>query len=461
MPMPAIVSRWSVNLRRFPWRDACIVFVCAIGLRLAFAALTADTYDPDEFVVLALSRDVSLGAVPYRDFVFFHPPGVLEFFGVLQPVIRLWWPLARAMMLLIDSCTAVMVWRIGTLVYGRRGGIAAGLVYGASPVALLASVRIGQDPIITALGVAGLLILLSSKKGAAATVAGICIGLALWFKYPALLFLPVYLVAAPRRAAPMLAGMLGTIAVEFAPSVHQLGALYADSVNWQLFHRTHTDFVRRVAAVLSFWLVLNPLSLPAALRRRHPAWILTGFAMGGIFFFSSEVYYHYFVPIVPFAALLAGPLLASALNRARLLVVTTGVLTLGLWAGALNVSIVEQGLGILRLSTMNAAVQVLDRTTTRQERVLTDQFEYAYLAQRTPITDYFWDMRDETGARSLEQRLPSTAAVVVTAGADPSYPSGFLRDVQARGYTRIQTRAATVWLAPVARSDVDHAPDIF
>ncbi len=444
-------ARLKGKLSRFgesPWRDGLIVLAWALALRLVFAALTADTYDPDEFVVLALSRDLSHGAVPYRDFMFFHPPGVLNLFGVLQPIVSLWWPLARITTLLIDSLTAVMVWRIGVLVYGRRQGLAAGLIYGASPIALLAAVRVGQDPMITALGMAGLLILLSTKTWRGGILAGACLGVAVWFKYPAALFLPVYLIAAPRRAWIIVLATAATLIAVFAPSVHQLNSLYADSVDWQLFHRPHTDLLRRLAAVLSFWLVLNPIALPAVFKGRHPRWILAGFALGGLFLFTSEVYYHYFVPVVPFAALLAGPLLAGVLQRAPRLIFGGAVAVLALWVGALNVQVVQQGLGILQLSTMNSAVQVLDRSTTRSQRILTDQFEYAYLAPRRSVTDYFWDMRNMTNVHSLEQKLPMTAAVVTTAGADPSYPAGFLHYLQERRYTRVRLKAATVWLAP-------------
>jgi hypothetical protein len=47
------------------------VFGCALALRFGFLRLTANTFDKNEFVFLALARDVAGGAMPYRDFASF------------------------------------------------------------------------------------------------------------------------------------------------------------------------------------------------------------------------------------------------------------------------------------------------------------------------------------------------------------------------------------------------------
>jgi hypothetical protein len=431
---------------RFAWRDLFVVVACGLALRLIFAALTADTYDPDEFVVLTLSREFAHGALPYQQFAFFHPPGMLTFFSVLQPIISLWWPLARIAIILVDCVTVALVWRIGGLLYGRREGLAAGLVYAASPIALLAGVRVGQDPIITALGMAGLLVLLSHRSAVAAPLAGICLGLAIWFKYPALLFLPVYVLAAPRRALLVALTALLTLCLLFAPFVPVLPQLIRDSFGWQMFHRDQLDLWHRLAAVFSFWFLLNPLAVAGLRRPRQPLWLLAGFAAGACFLFTSEVYYHYFVPVVPFAALLAARPLLAAFHRAPRLLPLGSLIFLALWSAALNVQPTRAGLSALQLSAANETVRVLDRLTGRRAGVLTDQFEYSYLAHRPSAIDYFWDMRSVTDARTLERRLGTTGAVVGTDGGDVSYPPGFVRYLDARGFERIRTGSATIWL---------------
>lgn len=435
-----------------PWgdalRDALIVFGWALALRLLFTAITADSYDPDEFVVLALSRDFAHGAIPYHSFMFFHPPGVLALFRVLQPIVSWWWPSARIVTVLIDSVTALLVWRIGMHLYDRRRALVAGLIYGASPIALLASVRVGQDSIITALGMAGLLLLLSRRSVVGTVLAGVCLGLAFWFKYPAILFVPVYVLAAPRRAIISVGVAALTALGALAPFMQDAHGLYSQTITWQLFHRAHADLAHRLMGVFSFWLLLNPLALPAALRFRFPRWVLAGFTMGGVFLLSSEVYYHYFVPIVPFAALLSAPLLVYTLQQAPRLATAGGMALVSMWAIAINLGPAQQGLGILQLSGLSAAVRIIDRATTHKQHVITDQFEYAYLARRPSATDYFWDMQNVVSAGSLERHLRTTGAVVGTGDIATAYPPGFIAYLDRRCYIRVRAGIVTIWLAP-------------
>src|SRR5207302_1506072 len=120
------------------FRDPLAVFGLALGLRLVFSLLMANTYARDEFVYLALGRDVAHGAIPYRDFSFFHPPGILVVLALLDPLVGLWWPLARIADILIDSVTASLVWYLAAHRYSRPAGFAAGALYAVNPIALLA-----------------------------------------------------------------------------------------------------------------------------------------------------------------------------------------------------------------------------------------------------------------------------------------------------------------------------------
>ncbi|MGH2443263.1 MAG: ArnT family glycosyltransferase [Chloroflexota bacterium] len=378
---PACVP--AATARRF-WRDEATVFAAAFGIRSLFALATSGSYDPDEFVFLALSRAYVHGAAPYHDFMFFHPPGALVFFGALQPLISVWWPAGRGAMIIIDSITAVIVWRIGCMVFGRRQGAAAGIIYALSPIALLASVRIGQDPIITFLGIAGVLILLSFPSRSSAILAGLCVGVALWFKYPALLFLPVYFLVSPRRFALVLAAAIAGFAALMMPFAGHWHQLYDQSIYWQFVQRGHNGVGARALAVVAFWLLLNPLAAFALLRSpsRRPAWLTLGFSTGALFVLASQIYYHYFVPIVPFAALLGAPILVTLFGRFARLTVGVAVAGFVIWAAALNVAGTRSGLGSLSLADTSTTVKVLDRVTAPGDPVLSDQFEYAYLAHR-------------------------------------------------------------------------------
>jgi hypothetical protein len=445
-------------------RDCLLVALWALSLRILFALLTSNTYDPDEFVILVLSRDWTSKVVPYRDFMFFHPPGMLLLFRALGPLTAWWWPSARVFVLLVDTATAVMVWKLGTLLYGRRTAVAAGLLYGVSPLALICAVRIEQDPIITALGVGGLLLLLTTRSPAGSVLAGVCLGLAVCVKYPAALFLPVYVLAAPRRS--VLAGLTAaTVALlALVPFMPELHSLYQQTVTWQVVRRSPLDVVHRLGPVAVFWLLLNPLAVLAIVKGRKPLWLLAGFAFGGVFLFASQAYYHYFVPMIPFAALLAAPIVARLIRKGPR---TTAAIAIALvvgWAMDINSGTGPLSLFITasHLSSVQTTAQALDRWTSPQAPILTDQFEYAFLARRRPVSHYFWNMSGVVPARVLENRLPTGGAVVVTERVAPTYPSGFTQFLAGRRYVHIQRGNTQIWLLVPNRvaADIDVSSSI-
>ncbi|HLJ69143.1 MAG TPA: hypothetical protein VKX16_17450, partial [Chloroflexota bacterium] len=174
--------------------DALVVGAVALVLRLVFMAFSANTYDYDEFVLLQLAREVAGGALPYHDFMFFHPPGALLLLRALEPLTSWWWPAGRVLLALADSVTAVFVWMAGATIWDRRAALASGLLYSAMPLTLVSATRVGQDPLITIVGFGGLLLLLRQPSVLAGATAGVLLGLAVWTKYPALYFLPIYLL---------------------------------------------------------------------------------------------------------------------------------------------------------------------------------------------------------------------------------------------------------------------------
>jgi len=437
-----------------PLRQLLIVLAAALLLRVGFALLIANTYDYDEFVLLLNGRDYAHGAVPYRDFMFFHPPGMLVLLRTVEPLTALWWPLARGMMLVIDSATAGLVWYLGRRLYGLRGGVAAGLLYALNPLALIAAVRVGQDSIITALGMAGLVLLLSDRSWKNAILAGACLALALWIKYPAVYFLPVYILVAPRRTAGMALGLVVAGAALFLPYHAELHALWNQTIQFQRA-RWSMDFGTRIETTTLFWLAANPLAL-VALRRRPPLWAAAGFALGGLFVFTSQVYYHYFVPVVPFGALLGVPM---ALYFTRLpkpvLVALIGGVALG-WG--LIIDLGGQSplfVTAARLSDIQPTIRLLDCTTQAHAAILADRDEYPYLANRQAVAHYFWNVGVLVNAKYLEQRLPHAQAMVLSYGASSGYPAGLVAYLNAH-YRRVDTRANTVWLPPM--SGLVHCP---
>jgi 4-amino-4-deoxy-L-arabinose transferase-like glycosyltransferase len=426
-----------------PRRDLLAIFCLALVVRGLFAIAIGDTYDYDEFVVLLLARDFSTGAVPYHSFMFFHPPGILVILRGLQPVLQHWWQAARLLSVLADSSTAAAVYSISRTLYDRRGAAAAGIVYVFSPVALVSSARAGQDPLITFLGVAGLLALLRFPGISGGLVAGICLGLALWIKYPALYFLPVYVLASPRRSPYVIPVAAAVALAGVAPFLGHPHAFLFQTVTFQRTRWIMQTDVRVETTVL-YWLVVNVLAVVAVLRRRFPAWLYAGFLLGGLFVLTSQVYYHYFVPVAPFAALLAARLVA---DRFRLLLAAGAILCLA-WAALIDVGGPSPlYVTAAHLSAIRPTVALLDARTRPSEPVLADRLEYAYLAHRPALADYFWNIGVLVRAGYLERRVRRAGAVVLSYGASSGYPRGFLTYLDAR-YPRNRTRANTVWLVP-------------
>jgi hypothetical protein len=422
------------------------VFVVALVSRLVFGWLIADTYDYDEFVLLLLARDFAHGDVPYRDFMFFHPPGALVLLRAIEPLTSLWWPAARIATSIIDSATSTVVFIIGLRVFDKRTGFAAGLVYAVSPLALVSAVRVGQDPLVTAFGTLAVALLLIGPKRRWAVATGVCLCIAAWIKYPGLYFVPVCLLISPRRFPFVVLGGACTLAALLFPFVGQAHALYTQTVTFQ-----HTRWAmamnQRLGTTAFFWIALNALAMPALIRR-VPAWLLVAFALGGLFVFTPQVYYHYFVPVVPFASLLGGRTLTGFRSWGRHIAAAAMLLS-----ALLVAAIIDLGghsplyVTAARLSEVQPTVQLLDQRSSSGESVLADRFEYAYLAHRPALAHYFWNVGVLVNARYLESRVHAARAVVLSSGASSGYPTGFTEYLNKR-YNRLSTPTTYVWFLP-------------
>ncbi|MGH2449638.1 MAG: ArnT family glycosyltransferase [Chloroflexota bacterium] len=422
--------------------DLVMVLGLALALRLLFAAIVANTYDPDEFVYLSLAKAMAHGAVPYHSFAFFHPPGMLFFLQLLNPLTSLWWPLARLADILIDAGTACLVWAIGLHLYGRRGAAAAGILYAASPVALVTSVRVMQEPIITFLAMAGLLLILTKRAPWAAVAAGFLLALSFWIKYPALLFAPAYVLAAGRRAWLWAGSALVTAIFLFAPYLGDIHTFFAQTVLWQLT-RPAESLAFRLEEVAVFLVLVNPLSV-LALRQRPQKFLVAGFAVGLVYLFAGRGYYHYFMPMMPFAALLGAPLAARLVHLSSRVVLIACVAFVAACGGDILAG--GPGRSLISAPSLSAdlpVVHLLDHSTEPDDPVLADRFEYAYLAGRTPYDFYFWDMTHQVHARRLEDDLDANL-IVDTHQVGHTFPRGFYSYLD-RHYHHHRVGDTTVW----------------
>lgn len=428
----------------FTWRLAAVIFGGAFAIRICFLALTADTFDYDEFVLLQLAKGMAAGAVPYRDFMFFHPPGALLALRAIEPLTAWWWPWARVLTAAIDSGTTVMVAMIAHALWGRRESVAAGAVYALSPLALVTSTRVGQDPLITALGILGLLVLLRYESWKGAVIAGVCLAAAVWIKYPALYFLPIYLLTRPRRALPMVAGLAIALVALAIPLHDQLAALYRQSVQFQ-GSRWTMALGERMATTALYWLAVNPIALWACARLKSPKWLIAGYLLGALYLLSPQVYYHYFSVTVPFAAIVSAPLVAGLSRRALRLTAVGAAVALAVWAAVIDLGgSGPLGVTASHLSVMQPTIRLLDRTTAPNARIMADQYQYAYLARRPADMRYFWNIGVLVNAGYLEKRLPSDAVVIRSTGASSGYPRGFSAFLDSHERT-VRSGTTTVW----------------
>lgn len=418
-------SQTGVNVIHGVGTQMLAVVAAALVVRLLFALATSNTYDFDEFVILLLGRDFAHGSVPYRDFMFFHPPMILLIFHVLNPVIALWWPLARVLMACADAASAGLIWLIGYKMYGRRGAWTSAILYALHPLALVSAVRVGQDPVVTLFVLSAIATLIVGNSSWRGVAAGALFGAAVMTKLPALLFTPVMVLAAPRQLVKTFLGFAGLALLCLASFHAEWHQIYFDTVTFQRTRWT-MNVTQRIETALIFWLLVNPLVVAAFIKRPRHWWLVAGWLVGAVFLLGSQVYYHYYAPVVPFACLLSGPVIANW-GRKALRGLVAGLCSLALvWAAWLNFG----GSSPLyvtsaRLSDVSSAVVFIKHHSDQHHAILADRFEYAYLSDRHALAHYFWNVGVLVNASYLKSKLGRTRLVVRSVGASSGYPSGF------------------------------------
>jgi len=441
-------AQTNVNGRHGVGTQMLAVVAAALVVRLLFALATSNTYDFDEFVILLLGRDFAHGSVPYRDFMFFHPPMILLMFHVLNPVIALWWPLARVLMACADAATASLIWLIGYKMYGRRGAWTSAILYALHPLALVSAVRVGQDPLVTLFVLSAIATLIVGNGSWRGLAAGALFGAAVMTKLPALLFAPVVVLAAPRQLVKTFLGFAGLVLVCLAPFQAEWHQIYFDTVTFQRTRWTMNS-TQRVETVLIFWLLVNPLVFMGFIKRPRHWWLMTGWLLGAVFLLGSQVYYHYYAPFVPFACLLSGPVIANW-GRNSLRALVAGLCSLALaWAAWLNFG----GSSPLyvtsaHLSDVSSVVVFIKHHSRQHDAILADRFEYAYLANRHAVAHYFWNVGVLVNASYLKNKLRKTRLVVRSLGASSGYPAGFEEYVRKRSSARASATDIAYVLRP-------------
>jgi len=179
--------------------------------------------DYDEGVYTAATLLLTRGLLPYRDFFFAHPPGVIV---LLAPVIGFFAP-ATAMSvarIAIACCSAVTVYALGRTVARQVGwpsALFAAALYASWPHAVVAERAVMLEPLLNLFGIAAAWSWLGQKDESRVGRTGVLLGLMLTVKWWAAAWLVAALLTAPNRARALalLATTLATFGVVALPFV--------------------------------------------------------------------------------------------------------------------------------------------------------------------------------------------------------------------------------------------------
>jgi Dolichyl-phosphate-mannose-protein mannosyltransferase len=415
---------------------ATAILIAAFFLAGAYAVVTRATFDYDEFVVLMLGKAIAHGGTPYRDFTFFHPPGIIIVLALFDPLIQHSWLWGRVPSLVLDAATCSLVYLIAIHLYRRQSvAIAAGLLCASSPVMLITGTRIFQDDYVGFFGLLAIYLLLISPSKRVAVLAGACLGIAFLFKYPAVLIGPACLVLAGRRRSPYLVGAaVLTVGLLVIPLLPELPKFISDTIGFQT-GRASQPLTTKFLGVTLFLILLQPLGFFGLFTKpRHP-WLIVAYLSAFLYLLTPQVYYHYMEVFVPFASLLGAAYLGSLpkLNpRALVPAVAAGsVAVTALWAGMVYWGGTYGGqsplhMTVALLSSEQQMISYVKTIVPPSGSVLDDRPEVVFVAKRNNLDNYFWNVSDIENYTDL---LPGTLKIryiVHSYGSSSGFPNGFL-----------------------------------
>jgi hypothetical protein len=298
--------------------------------------------DFDEGVYFSAAALVWQGALPYRDFVFVHPPGILWALaptailsGALGPDTA--FVIARWLAVLLGAANTLLAALIARRWAGPLAGVCAALVYATYAEVVIVERGPFLEPVLNT----ACLALAACVQRAAASDrdrgfiagAGIAGGVAVSVKiWAGLWLLFAALALGPRRGARVLMIAAGTAALLIAPVALWAPASFLTDVLWFHAWRPPDGTASRVARLHGVWAarhLLSPLLATAAifwtLVRGRRTWTAEAVLFAGVYaslvagFLASATYWRqYNAHLAAAEAVLAGfafAVLLSALAR--------------------------------------------------------------------------------------------------------------------------------------------------
>jgi hypothetical protein len=262
--------------------------------------------DYDEGVYFSASALLFDGVLPYRDFVFVHPPGLLYLLGPIAAFVQdgaadAGFALSRYLATAVGAANILLVGRLTWRWTGPAGGLFAAALYATYPD--IVSVERGPflEPMLNlaCLSFAALW-LREPFTGRKAFIAGLVLGVAATVKIWAGIWFLAALCALPAPKVRHLAALVGGGAVAFVVLVGPLAAMAPDSFLSQtvLFHGARpSDGAARslrfesIFSWVSSTLALVGLAAWAERRQRPVRFFAAAYLLTWAAFFASSAYW--------------------------------------------------------------------------------------------------------------------------------------------------------------------------
>jgi Glycosyltransferase family 87 len=289
LPTPVEAAGSDLGSSSDKWFRPALLVVVGLGLFLRLAALVGSggvlqiEIDYDEGVYSAAGSLLAHGTLPYRDFVFVQPPGivyVLAPLGWLGPSPSL--VAGRILMVVVSAASILLVGLVTRRAWGSFAGLAASAVYATFPEAVSAEHGIFLEPLLNALSLAALACWLRGRSGDGRApwgrswlfVSGVFAALAVGFKLWAVLLVLALATAPPaarrgRQLGQFALGFVAMSTVLWVPAVLcGPSSVFRYVVEFQL-DRPPDEVVDRLERLR--FLAFDWSSASTVLHSRHPA----------------------------------------------------------------------------------------------------------------------------------------------------------------------------------------------
>lgn len=289
-----------------------VVFVTALLVRL-IPARHGVPVDYDEGVYVTGALLLAKGLLPYRDFVFLHPPGIVLFllpWTVGGPLFAL--QAARIVSSVLGAANATLVARL----VGGRAALPVAIFWMVWPELVWSERGVYLEPLLSCAGLGALVLLSSNPTLRRATFAGVLCGAAVLVKsWGAVWCLVAFLTCPQPLRRRLVLTAVSTVAAVLLPFLLLSGSeLGAQIVLAHVGRPPDGDLSRLVRLREMFvernlWpAMLTVLAIPLVVVRGGPGRVaLVGFAVLCAAFLATPAYWNqYNAALIPFELWLLG-----------------------------------------------------------------------------------------------------------------------------------------------------------